>query len=138
MIKPLFIVALIASALVTGYSLSKPNACGAFCGDIITSVSVSQFAKASENNNATVIDVRTAQEFSEGHIPNAVNADVNDPEAFERYLETLDKDNMYLVYCRSGNRSATAMQLMQDKGFTNIVNLSGGIQDWQKSGYALE
>ena len=75
-----------------------------------------------------ILDVRTHEEFAEKHIPNAICVPVEDisdtPPA-----ELPDKDQLILVYCRSGNRSKTASQKLVDLGYTNIVEF-GGINTW--------
>jgi rhodanese-related sulfurtransferase len=78
-----------------------------------------------------VIDVRTAAEFSEGHVQGARNLDVQNGD-FAAALETLDKSASYNVYCRSGNRSATAVEMMRNAGFTNVVDL-GAVEDAAKT-----
>ncbi len=78
-----------------------------------------------------VIDVRTAAEFSEGHVQGARNLDVQNGD-FAAALETLDKSASYNVYCRSGRRSATAVELMRNAGFTNVVDL-GAVEDAAKT-----
>ncbi len=83
----------------------------------------------------TLIDVRTPVEFAEGHIEGAVNADI-EGGAFSQYIADLDKDAVYVVYCRSGRRSALAAQAMEAAGFTKVYDL-GGIVDWQAAGYPL-
>jgi phage shock protein E len=75
---------------------------------------------------ATVIlDVRTDQEFSGGHLENAVNLDYNAPD-FQTQLQSLDKNKPYLVYCAVGGRSSKAAQLMQEMGFLQVYNVAGG------------
>ena len=69
-----------------------------------------------------VIDVRTAAEFAEGHVQGARNLDIQNGD-FEAALADLDKSLSYSVYCRSGNRSATAVAMMRNAGFTNVVDL---------------
>jgi rhodanese-related sulfurtransferase len=78
-----------------------------------------------------VIDVRTAEEFAEGHVQGARNLDIQNGD-FEAALATLDKDVLYNVYCRSGNRSATAVAMMRNAGFTNVVDL-GAKEDAAKT-----
>lgn len=73
---------------------------------------------------ATVIDVRTAEEFAEGHLQGAVNIDLMS-DSFAAKVGALPKDAEYIVYCRSGNRSAQAAAIMRDAGFT--VQDAGGI-----------
>lgn len=75
-----------------------------------------------------ILDVRTAEEFAEGHIPNAINIPVETIGA-EPPAELADKDQLIMVYCRSGNRSVTASEKLVDLGYTNIVEF-GGINTW--------
>jgi phage shock protein E len=74
-----------------------------------------------------VIDVRTAEEFAEGHVKGARNLDIRNGD-FEKALANLDKEAPYSVYCRSGNRSAAAVELMRNAGFTNVVDL-GAVEE---------
>lgn len=76
----------------------------------------------SNNSTATIIDVRTPAEFADGRVEGAVNLDVQDA-GFEASLAKLDKNAEYIVYCRSGNRSAIAVQIMAEAGITNVVDL---------------
>ena len=78
-----------------------------------------------------VIDVRTAAEFAEGHVQGARNLDIQNGD-FEAAFADLDKDLSYSVYCRSGNRSATAVAMMRNAGFTNVVDL-GSKEDAAKT-----
>ena len=77
--------------------------------------------------SATVIDVRTPEEFAEGHLDGAVNLDVQSGR-FDTELAALDPEGEYFVYCRSGNRSAAAAATMAEAGFTDVTDL-GGLQD---------
>ena len=75
-----------------------------------------------------ILDVRTDEEYAEGHIPGAVL--IPDYEVRERAEEELpDKGQRIFVYCRSGNRSKTASAILADLGYTNVVEF-GGIRDW--------
>lgn len=76
---------------------------------------------------ATIIDVRTPQEYADGHLEGATNIDVSAP-TFATAIATLPKSGSYVVYCRSGNRSATATQEMTAAGFTNVTD-AGGLQE---------
>ncbi len=78
---------------------------------------------------ATVIDVRTPAEFDEGHVEGAVNIDVTAPDFDDRLAEA-----SYVVYCRSGSRSADAVARMRDAGFTDVVD-GGGLGDMEDAGY---
>jgi rhodanese-related sulfurtransferase len=78
-----------------------------------------------EADNAILLDVRTAGEFSGGTIPGSKNIDFLSP-SFATKAKTLNKDATYFVFCRSGNRSGQACKMMYNMGF-NVRNLSGGI-----------
>ena len=76
-----------------------------------------------------VLDTRTEEEFAEGHIPNAIL--IPHYEIAQRAEKELpDKDQLILVYCRSGNRSKQASQILADLGYTNVKEF-GGIIDWE-------
>lgn len=135
--QALLVLFFIVGAFLAGNALSKPKECGAACGPQIITIKATEFAQAL-NQAGTLIDVRTPEEYAQGHLANAVNADFNHQTQFEAYLDTLDKDKPYLIYCRSGNRSGQALKLMEAKGFTHVINLDGGIQSWQAAGYTLE
>jgi rhodanese-related sulfurtransferase len=83
-----------------------------------------------EDENAVLIDVRTASEYEQGHIPNSMNLDIMGAD-FESQVKSLDPEKNYFMYCRSGARSANACMVLKHLGFRNkIVNLEGGILDW--------
>lgn len=84
-----------------------------------------------------LIDVRTPEEFASGHIANAVNMNINDAD-FEKKIETLDKNKKVLVYCKAGGRSARAAKILSKLGFENIVDLDGGVTQWNSEGKSLE
>ena len=81
-----------------------------------------------EETGYTILDVRTAQEYSEKHIPGAINI-ANESIGTEDIPELPDKDQLILVYCRSGNRSKQAAEKLVKLGYTNIVEF-GGINSW--------
>ncbi len=74
--------------------------------------------QSTADSAAMIIDVRTPQEFAAGHLSGAVNLDVNDP-SFDARMAQLDRTGTYFVYCRSGNRSAQAVNRMRDAGFVD-------------------
>ncbi len=78
--------------------------------------------------NYIILDVRRPDEFASGHIPNAINIP-NESIGDEEIAELPDKDQLILVYCRSGNRSKQASAKLVKLGYTNIVEF-GGINDW--------
>lgn len=82
-----------------------------------------------EQPDAVVVDVRTPMEVSQGKIPGAQVIDLMDAQ-FPQKVDALDKDKPYVLYCRSGNRSAQACNYMAGQGFTKLYNLNGGIGNW--------
>ena len=81
-----------------------------------------------EESNYIILDVRTAEEYSERHIPGAINIP-NETIGNEEITRLPDKEQLILVYCRSGNRSKQASEKLVKLGYTNIVEF-GGINDW--------
>lgn len=75
------------------------------------------------STNLILLDVRTAEEYSSGYIPNSINIDVLSSD-FKSKIELLDKNKEYLIYCRSGNRSTIASSIMATNGFIKIYNLN--------------
>ena len=86
-----------------------------------------QFIKLSEKDDHIIIDVRRPDECASGIISGAVMIDIMNRELFMQELMKLDKSKSYLVYCRSGNRSGKACQIMEGLGFVDTYNLVGGI-----------
>ena len=74
-----------------------------------------------------LVDVRTPQEYSGGHIPTAINVDYRQ---VDEGLADVDRDQLVIVYCRSGNRSGQAFTTLESMGFTNLVDF-GGINRWE-------
>jgi rhodanese-related sulfurtransferase len=91
-----------------------------------------QFKKLMKEPNTVVFDVRTPAEVAEASIAGTNTfADINNAEEFEKALQKLDKSKNYLVYCRSGARSARACKIMEEKGFKGkMYNLAMGIAGW--------
>lgn len=97
------------------------------------SLDATEFAAAIQLPNTIIFDVRTPEEFASGHLPDAINLNVESPD-FAAALATFNADVPYAVYCRSGNRSQTAMQIMEQAGFTEVYDLAGGIGAWTSAG----
>jgi rhodanese-related sulfurtransferase/lysophospholipase L1-like esterase len=84
-----------------------------------------------------ILDVRTPSEYDRMRIARAININVNDEE-FDQQIAKLDKSRIYLVYCRTGQRSAKACQKMSGAGFKRLYNLENGITEWESAGKAVE
>ena len=99
------------------------------CADFRT-VPADGFEKALSGTDVQLVDVRTPEEYAEGHIGGAVNIDVNAGGFASKALETLTKEQPVAVYCR---RSAKAAGILARKGF-DVINLDGGIHAWTSAG----
>ncbi len=84
--------------------------------------------KFEQTPNAVLLDVRSQSEYLSGNIPGASNIDIMSYE-FQDKIAALDKNKTYFIYCRSGNRSAQACNIMSEMGF-KTYNLAGGIGAW--------
>jgi len=93
----------------------------------------STFGEKITEKDVVILDVRTFDEFSQSHIPEALNIDVQG-DYFTADVNALDKSKSYAVYCRSGKRSVLASEVMDQIGIANIYNLTGGIMEWVESG----
>ena len=82
-----------------------------------------------ENKDYVIVDVRTPDEYKEGHIPNAINIP-NETINETVYNKLKDKNQLILIYCRSGSRSRQEAYKMQKLGYTNLVDF-GGIINWK-------
>lgn len=95
-----------------------------------TTISNEQFRQIAAGKNVIILDVRTDEEYKNGHIPKAMNIDVLKTEAFKQQIASLPKDKTYLLYCRSGKRSANALAIMKENGFADVKHLQKGISGW--------
>jgi thioredoxin 1 len=90
-------------------------------------------AKMEAHLNVTLVDVRTPEEYENGHLANAFNIDWNS-NAFENKIVGFERDKPILVYCLSGARSASAAQKMRSLGFKQVFELDGGMMKWRAAG----
>ena len=97
---------------------------------------VTAFAELMAEPNVTVLDVRTAAEYAEGHLEGAVLIDQGKDDFMEKALSALSKEKTVAVYCRSGRRSANAAGRLAAEGY-RCVNLKGGIIAWKEAGGAV-
>jgi len=103
----------------------------------LTNLSGKKAGEVLKDTSIFILDVRTPSEFSEGHIPRAEMVSVGE---LADKIETIEqyKNKPVFVYCRSGNRSIAAVQILTKRGFTNIYHLNGGIKSWIKEGLPIE
>ncbi len=109
------------------------------CNSVIQTITAQEAFDLVQSNEGNpefvIVDVRTPDEFAEGHLENAINIDFN-ADSFRDNLNQLDKSNTYLIYCRTGNRSARALATMDDLGFSDVHDM-GGIRDWTAEGFPV-
>lgn len=89
-----------------------------------------RFEHMMKKPDAVVLDVRTPEEYKEGHLKNAQLLDYNSG-AFDSSYQKLDKNKTYLVYCKSGKRSDKAASKMKEAGFDKVAQLKDGYQGWK-------
>jgi len=129
--------AIILCLTLPAFGAEEPHQNGGAKAHGFKNVAVEEFDKLRGDKQRQVLDVRTASEFAAGHIPGAINVDVNGPD-FEKKVAALDKDKTYLVNCAAGVRSAKACGKMSQLNFTSLYNLEGGFKAWEKAGKAVE
>jgi rhodanese-related sulfurtransferase len=100
-------------------------------------VGADEFEKLAKEPDTVVLDVRTPEEYSAGHLKNSVPIDFKD-KAFAEKVAKLDKGKTYLVYCAVGGRSAKACGKLDQLDFPKVYNLTGGIKAWEKAGKPVE
>lgn len=130
-------------ALPAGAREAAPNSAAARAavqclpvpGDI--SVGQARALLADPPAGLVVVDVRTPQEFRQGHLPGARNMDFFGG-SFERETEALAKDAPVLLYCRTGKRSAAAAELLDEAGVKRIYHMHQGLEAWREAGLPLE
>ena len=86
-------------------------------------------------NGAFVLDVRELNEWEDGHIPDATLIPLGQ---IESRMDEVPKDQVVVIVCRSGNRSAQARDILKNAGFTNITSMAGGMNQWIAKSYEVE
>jgi len=119
-------IVLLLSITVSVFAQNKSN------------VKAEEFEKAIKKKGIQLLDVRRPAEYEEGHIKGSTLANWEDKVEFEKHAQHLDKNKPVYVYCRSGKRSSAAADYLSEKGFTNVINLEGGILEWKQEGKTVE
>ena len=125
---PVLGILIFAAVLVVAYLLLRRKSTGDSV-DSYGSLSPAGAKELAEQSDIVYLDVRTTKEIAAGSIDGAEHVDVM-ASGFSTKIEKLDKSKTYVVYCRSGRRSANACNIMSKKGFDNLYNLSGGYLAW--------
>ncbi|MFZ4816453.1 MAG: rhodanese-like domain-containing protein [Phototrophicaceae bacterium] len=121
----------IIAGLVIVFANQNPPAEGQA---VVQNITPQQYQSEFANAPHFLLDVRTVEEFNSGHISNAANISL---QTLATRLAEVPQDQPIVVYCRSGNRSAQAAQILRDAGYTEIYDL-GGILAWQSAGLPVE
>ena len=103
--------------------------------DAVKDVSVEE-AVVLLKGDVVVLDIRTPEEFADGHIAGATNINFNAPD-FAKNLAGLDKSKSYLMHCRSGGRSGRALSVFKELGFESVYHLDKGSSGWSSAGQEL-
>lgn len=117
--------------LVLLFVITAFVACTSETKKTVSKVNVSQFSEGLSQPDVQLIDVRTPEEYAEGHIENSTLIDFNSDD-FKEQIKDLDPDKPVYLYCRSGNRSGKASKIMKELGFKEIVDLDGGYSAWSE------
>ena len=96
----------------------------------VTSKEAAKMLKS--DKSLVVLDVRTAEEFNNGHIKGANNIDIRQPDAFVK-IDKLDRNTRYIVHCRTNHRSKIAVDHMVQSGFKNIIQITDGFNGWSQN-----
>lgn len=135
-IKSLLILAVVTIIAVSCARMFSRGAGGTKALTAYSNVNVDDFQALIADAHVQLLDVRTPDEYAEGHIAGAALVDVNDSSFVQQAIAMLDKQRPVAVYCRSGRRSARAASLLTEQGYT-VTNLNGGVMAWQDAGKAL-
>ena len=128
-----FLILALSIALVVGVVFTDSCTPTQIIGDITPQDAITLIQNNQNNPDFIILDVRTPEEFTEEHIENATNLDFYS-ETFRNELNQLDKNKTYLVYCRSGNRSGKALNIMTELNFGEVYDVLGGIIAWNVEG----
>ncbi|RIY37211.1 rhodanese-like domain-containing protein [Capnocytophaga canis] len=85
-----------------------------------------------------LVDIRTAEEFADGHLKGAVNIDFFEDDFLENFEKQYDKEDTVYIYCKSGGRSSKAYAILEKAGFKNLMHLDGGFMQWSGTGKPVE
>lgn len=126
-------VCLAALAVLTASCTGSETPPGVTINEVTPQEAFDLIQDNQNNSNFVIIDIRTSTEFTEGHIEVAINIDYYQ-QTFMEEIGNLDRDNIYLIYCRTGNRSANALEIIEELNFQEIYHLTDGIVTWKEEG----
>ncbi len=137
-------IACICTVLVMGCPQQKLTRQETMSGDgkqiaveLLMPKDASEYIKKNrDNSNFVILDIRTPEEFADGHIDGAININFR-ADNFANEMNKLDRNKTYFVYCRTGNRSYEAVNIMAGLNFRSILRLSDDITGWKSAGLPL-
>lgn len=124
---------IISTLLLCGAALAEDKK----SADAVTHVKAEEAATLVKEGKVKILDVRTADEYQEGHIKDAKNIDFTENN-FESEAAKLDKSKAWLVHCASGKRSTASLEVLQKLGFRRLYHLDDGMRGWQAAGKPVE
>jgi phage shock protein E len=119
--------------ILVNLALAVLAATSVACAQQYKNVNAQEAKVMIDKGGVVVVDVRTPQEYSGGHLQGAILANVNDPN-FEANIKKISKDKKVIVYCAAGGRSANASGKMSSLGWKNVWNMTGGYSSWSSAG----
>ncbi|MFC1964277.1 rhodanese-like domain-containing protein [Chloroflexota bacterium] len=128
------LMTLVTSTVLAGGCAQKTEVTPQAVQDVTAQEAFNLIQEKQNNPDFIIVDVRTPQEFADGHIEDAVNIDFNS-DNFKSDISKLDRNKEYLIYCRSGSRSRGALEVMKELNFTKIYHLYEGIVGWTGNSY---
>ena len=128
----LWVLGMVILAGCTAESLPENNS------SVLETVPAQEFRQLVDSmaERSVILDVRRPEEFAQGYIEGAELVDFYS-ESFKDSIENLDRQQTYLVYCRSGYRSGVTLDMMEEAGFTSVYELDGGFNGWKANGYPV-
>ena len=121
---------------ITGAAIGEPESVKQTIVNINATEAHTLIQQNSSNPDFVIIDVRTLEEYNNGHIKNAVLISYSSPD-FREKISKLERDKKYLIYCRTGGRSSGARSIMEELGFRYIYHMNGGISGWLSQGLPI-
>ena len=135
--KKLLLVLLVIGAILAGgcaeVTTPEREASSQIIENITPQQAFTSIQDNKDNPDFVIVDVRTPEEFAEGYVEDAIIIDFYS-ESFRSEVNALDKNKTYLIYCRSGNRSGSTLDIMAELNFREVYNISGGIIAWNAEG----
>jgi rhodanese-related sulfurtransferase len=128
-------VILVAAIAVAACGAAPAAAPAAQAQSLPPDIDVATAASLRGRSDVVMLDVRTPEEYAQGHIPGVVPIPLNQ---VPNRLAEIPKDKTVVVTCHSGNRSSQAAQLLRQRGYDNVHNMLGGIVAWEQAGYPVE